>query len=67
MISKGYHVKFERFVSLADLYCRDHLFFRSMYNKKLLDFVLLRVKEHTLSWMYEPKMAWQMALEMLLN
>ena len=46
MISKGYHVKFERFVSLADLYCRDHLFFRSMYNKKLLDSVFWDIRNN---------------------
>ena len=39
MISKGYHVEFERFVSLADLYCRDHFFFVQCIIKELLDSV----------------------------
>ena len=48
MISLGNHVKFARFVLLADLYiftrleitsstyCRDYFFFRSLYNKTII-------------------------------
>ena len=38
MISKGNHVKFARFVSLGDLYCRDHFFFLQCIVKKMARF-----------------------------